>query len=110
MDIDDEHEHDDLTDDSNEANYRERATALIDRIAQQAKQALSNAGIDIDLFFTVPSSGDAILTFGTPADPANDVWDKVRAVVSSVVRDSVGIERTRCRDIVCASTHNVPAT
>ena len=77
MDIDDEHVIDDLTDDSDEATYRERATALLDQIAQQAKQALSNAGIDIDLFFLIPRSGDAILTFGTLADPPDDLWSTV---------------------------------
>jgi hypothetical protein len=41
-----------ITDD-NEMDYRERATALLDEFAQQAKNALRNAGIGIDLIFVV---------------------------------------------------------
>jgi hypothetical protein len=97
--------YDDLTDNNDEATYRERATAILDEIAQQAKQALSNAGIGIDLFFIVPRSGAAILTFGTPGDPPDDLWDKVRDIISSIVQRSIGLERLRCRELACAKTH-----
>ena len=45
------------TDDADVADRRERARAELDQIAQQAKQALSDAGIDLSLFFLVPNSG-----------------------------------------------------
>jgi hypothetical protein len=98
-------DHDDLTDDNDEATYRERAAAMLDQIAQQAKQALSDAGIGIGLFFIVPRSGKAILNFGTPGDPPDDLWDKVRDIVSAIVRRSIGLERLRCRELACATTH-----
>ena len=40
--------------DADEALYRERATALLDEFAQQARGVLRNAGIGIDLIFVVP--------------------------------------------------------
>ena len=95
---------------SDEAAYRERATELLDQIAQQAKQALSDASIDIELFFMVPRSSKAILTFGTLADPPDDLWNRVSEAVSCVVRNSLGIERTRCRGVACASTHTAAAS
>jgi hypothetical protein len=49
-------------DDDDEKDYRERATALLDEIAAQARQALKDAGIRLDVYFVVPHSGDAILT------------------------------------------------
>ena len=39
-----------------------RAAAEIDQIARDAKEALADQGIDIDLFFLVPNSGRAIVT------------------------------------------------
>jgi hypothetical protein len=97
-------EHDDLTDEGDQGTYQERATAMLDLIAQRTKLALSEAGMDIDIIFLVSQNSNAILTFGTPADPSDDLWAAVGEVVSCVVRNSLGIERTRCRALMCAST------
>jgi hypothetical protein len=87
--------------------YRERATSLLDEIAQQTKQALADAGIDLDIFFLIPGSGgDAILVFGTPADPDDSEWQTASAIVASVVRHAVGLDRSRCRSLACATTHD----
>ena len=55
-------EHFSITDDD-ETAYRERATALLYKFAEQARGVLRDAGIGIDLIFVVPPSGDVILTF-----------------------------------------------
>ncbi len=86
------------------ADYRERAAAKIDQIAQQTKQMLAEAGIDIDVFFLIPSSGDSILIFGTPADPDDALWGRVGQIVAPIVRQSVGLAGTRCRPMACATT------
>ena len=91
--------------DDDETAYRERATALLDEFAQQARRVLRDAGIGIDLFFVVPKSGDAILTFSTAAELYSEELDAVRATVSSLVRRSIGLESARCRDIVCAMSN-----
>jgi hypothetical protein len=49
-------------------------------------------------------SGDAIATFGTAADPADEAWDRASKIISSIVGESVGLARTRCREVACAST------
>ena len=46
--------------------HRERAKERLAQIAEQTKQVLAEQGIDTSVFFLVPHSGDAILTFGTP--------------------------------------------
>jgi hypothetical protein len=98
-------EDDDLTDDIEEATYRERATAMLNQIAHDAKIALAERDITLDVFFTVPRSGCAVVTFGTLANPSDDQWDQVSEVVSAIVRRSIGLERSRCRALVCATTH-----
>src|SRR5690349_1245210 len=101
----DEHdEPDDLTDDERVADHRDRARSELDQIAQRAKQALINAGIDIPVFFTIPNSGDSVLTFGTVTDPADEAWDRASKIISSIVGESVGLTRTRCREVMCATT------
>lgn len=91
-----------------EATYRERAAAKLDQIAQDAKEALAEHDIGISLFFLIPNSGRSILTFGTPADPSDDLWDEVRKLVSAIVEQSIGLERTRCRNVRGAMTAAAP--
>jgi hypothetical protein len=94
-------EHFSITDDD-ETAYRERATALLDKFAEQARVILRNAGIGIDVIFVVPRSGDVILTFGTAAELYSEDWKAIRTTVSSLVRRSIGLDPTQCRDVVCA--------
>ena len=92
--------------DDDETAYRERATALLDEFAQQARGVLRDAGIGLDLFFVVPPSGDAILTFATaaellrrgvgrPSGRRSHRWCGARSAST----------RHRCRDVVCAMSH-----
>ena len=97
-------EHSGITDDD-ETAYRERANALLDKFAQQARGILRNAGIGIDLIFVVPPSGDVILTFATAAELYSEDWKAIKANVSSLVRRSTGLEPAQCRDVVCAMAH-----
>jgi hypothetical protein len=96
-------ERDDMTDDDVVA-HRARAKAQLLHIAQQAKRALHEGSIDLDLFFMIPSNGDSILTFGTAGDPNDDEWGRVGEIVSSIVRKTVGLDYTRCREVVCLTT------
>ena len=97
-------EHSSITNDD-ETAYRERATALLDGFAQQARGILRNAGIGIDLIFVVPASGDVILTFSAIAKSYIEEWKGIKSTVSSLVRRSIGLEPTQCREIVCAMPH-----
>lgn len=92
------------TDNGGVADYRARAKVELCEIARQAKQALANAAIDLDLFFMIPHSGDSLLTFGTTSDPPHDQWNRVEEIVCSVVQEAVGLRRSRTRPVACAST------
>ncbi len=97
----------DLGDDGCLTAYRARLRGMLDEIATQAKAALSEGGIDLDLFFLVPNSGDAVLSFGTPADPSDDEWKRAGAIVSSIVQEFTGLERTRLCPVHCTSTNSL---
>jgi hypothetical protein len=92
------------TDDSSVTAHRARVQSKLDQITQQVKAALDQAGVDIPVFFIVPTSGDAIVTFGTIIDPPDHQWKRVSEVVVSVVRQSVGLDQVRCREVICATT------
>jgi hypothetical protein len=92
---------------NDELAYRERATALLDKFAQQAREILRASGIGIDVIFVVPPSGDVIVTFGTAAELYSEDWKAIKATVSMLVRRSIGLEPTLCRNIVCAMSHAV---
>jgi hypothetical protein len=91
---------DDLTDDERVADHRARAAAELDQITQQVKLALIERGIDMPVFFIIPHSGDAIVTFGTITDPPDDEWNHLSEIVTAIVRQSVGLDRTRCRHVL----------
>jgi len=95
---------DSCTGDSDETAFRERATALLDEFAAQARRVLRDAGIGIDLIFVVPPSGDVILTFAAAAELYTKEFEAIKATVSSLVRRAFGLEPAQCRDIVCSMT------
>jgi hypothetical protein len=95
---------DDLADDDDDvAIHRARARDLLPEISRQAKEGLSQRGINhLDLFFVIPS--DSIITFGTTLDPDDAEWAVVGEVVSGVVQRLLGLTGTRRRSVVCATT------
>jgi hypothetical protein len=84
--------------------HRERAKERLSQIAEQTKQVLAEHGIDTSVFFLIPHTGDAIVTFGTSLNPSDHEWNRVTEVVSAIVRQTVGLDHTRCREVVCATT------
>jgi hypothetical protein len=98
---------DDLTDHIDGATYRERAASKLDQFARKTRQTLVEADIDVGVFFLISSSRNSVLIFGTPGDPDDDLWRRVRDVVGSVLRDLIGLERTRCPPVTCAGTDSI---
>jgi hypothetical protein len=84
--------------------YRARARNLLPQITQEVKSALDEASIEIDVFMVIPTTGDAICTFGTAIDPPDEVWGKVGEIVCSVFQRVIGLGRVRCRPLACATT------
>ena len=84
-------EHDYLIDGDAVTVHRDRAREMLNEIARQTKQALAEHRIDLSVFFLVPSSGDAVITFGCSGDPDDELWSRVAAIVSAIVGRSVGL-------------------
>jgi hypothetical protein len=58
----------------------------------------------MDVFLTIPTTGDAICTFGTAIDPTDEVWARVSDIVCSIIRKAIGLDRAQCRELACATT------
>jgi hypothetical protein len=86
------------------SDRRAKATALLPDITGRVHVALSQAGIDIQLSFLIPNTGDALLIYGTTAepDPADLEWEQVGEIVCSVVQEVLGVQKLRHREIVCS--------
>ena len=106
MDFTDERDDDDLTGDDDLSVYRDRAKAKLKDVARDVRQALDEQDIDTPVFFLVPN-GNAVVQFGTVTDPTDHDWRRVSNVVTSVVQQVVGLDGTRCREVVCAATTDV---
>ena len=96
-----------IEDDEGVAAQRARARNLLPQITQQVKQALYDASIEIDVFLMIPTTGDAIATFGTLTDPPDELWNSVGEIVCAVLGKTVGLERARCRELACATTADI---
>ena len=83
---------------------RARARNLLPQITQQVKQALHEASIEIDVFLMIPATGDTIATFGTLADPPDELWIRIGEIVGSIIRRAVGLDRVCSRPLSCATT------
>jgi hypothetical protein len=93
-------------DDDDVTTYRARARNLLDQIAGRSRDMLAEHGIETQVFFLIPNSGNNILTYGTPDDPPDEEWRRVAQIVSSVVQQAVGLDRTQCQEVTCATTED----
>ena len=93
-----------MEDEEGVAAQRARARNLLPQITQQVKQALYEASIKIDVFLMIPTTGDAIATFGTLADPSDELWTRIGEIVCSILRKAVGLDRVCSRPLSCATT------
>jgi hypothetical protein len=76
---------------------------MLTEISRQAKEALTDQGIDTPLFFIVPS-GNAVITFGCSCDPSDDEGNRVADIFAPIVSRLIRLAGARCRAVACATT------
>lgn len=84
------------------ADHRERAAGILDQLTREAKVALARDGIELGVFFVVPSAGAAVLQVGTLADPDDGVWERVTTIIRTILKDLTGLDNAPGRDLACA--------
>jgi hypothetical protein len=91
------------------ADHRARVRNLLPEITEQAKQALADANIDLDVLLIVPRTGDAIATVCTPDDPADEVWSRTSEIVSGIMAQALNLDCLRSRHVTCGATTDHPS-
>jgi hypothetical protein len=82
---------------------------VLDEVAADVAAAMKDAGFSVEVFFTSPADGEALLNFATDIDPLHSDWPQVREIICSIVSSRVGIEGLWCRNVPCASPTDVVA-
>ena len=82
--------------------YRDTIRAQLNAIAAAVQLALRDADLMQPVFFSVPSSGNAILTFGTPLDPSEVEWSRISTIICTIVGQKTGLEGLTGRELPCS--------
>jgi hypothetical protein len=83
---------------------RELLRGSLKDIASKVRTALDNAALGIPVFLIIPSSGQAILTFGTLLDPSDEDWSRATKIVCGIVSKVAGLDGLHSRELACASS------
>ena len=81
---------------------RARLKVCLPDIANEVTTALNDAGLSLPVFFTVPSAGP-LMTFATPADPDDALWNRVTDIANRIVSRAAGVDHLICQDVTCAA-------
>jgi len=83
---------------------RDRLRMAIDQIAAEVTTALRDESLTVPVFFAIPSSGSALLTFATAADPTDQTWERVSKIVCQIVGNTIGVTGLIGRSLACTAT------
>jgi hypothetical protein len=88
--------------DANRAALRATIRTQLDALAAAIERALRAADLACPVFFSIPSSGEAILSFATPLDPCDEDWRRICAIICGIIHDTTGVDGLCGRDLPCA--------
>ena len=92
---------DDPVEDGDEVmDYRDRARTELDRIAKMTKQALSEHGIDLTVFFLVQSSGPLLIS--EQSNRTGPSWDQ------GTIRTDAWLQKSRVRIALLSMFRRTP--
>jgi hypothetical protein len=101
-----QHEPDDHTQQAYERCDEQRATLRLcmGEIASEATLALQEADLNMQMYYSIPSSGAALLTFMTPAHPSDEAWELVTETICSAVSSKIKVSGLIGRPLTCAAS------
>lgn len=86
------------------AERRKKMISVLGDVAGEADIALKDAGLSMQVFFCVPSSGEALATFATPGDPCDEDWALAGKIIARIVGRKLGIEGLRTNELPCVAS------
>jgi hypothetical protein len=85
-----------------QTTLREEIKEQLTAIAAAVQVALRETDLAYPVFFSIPSSGRAILTYATPCDPCDADWQRMSAIVCGIVSEAIDVEGLQGRELPCA--------
>src|SRR5208283_3826564 len=86
------------------AERQERVASALDKIVADVTLALDDAGIAIPVFFIIPTSGEALLSFATALDPSEQEWSRACDIIVGIVQKALDLTGLQARPVVCAAS------
>jgi hypothetical protein len=83
---------------------REKLILILPQIASEVTTAIRAANLAIPIFFMIPTTGDTLLTFATPADPTDADWDHASEIIRRIVEAKIGVGKLVTRPVHCISS------
>ena len=88
------------TDDKTEAR-REIIRQSLDEIAVEVSHGLRDADIGYPVYLVVPSSGNAIVSMVTPANPSDPDWCRVGDIIREIISERLDGMGLRSVELPC---------
>jgi hypothetical protein len=85
------------------AERRDKMISCLAEVAAEATAALNDAGLFMAIFFSVPSSGEALATFGIPGDPREEDRHQACDIIARIVGRKLGIAGLRTNGLPCVA-------
>jgi hypothetical protein len=90
--------------DADRAKRRRKIASCLTEIVAETAAALREAGLPMQVFFSVPSSGDALATFATPGDPCEEDWLRSCSIITAIVEGKLGVEGLWTKALPCVAS------
>jgi hypothetical protein len=87
---------------------REIIRKSLDEIVQELEVRMREAGLSDPVFLTVPSSGQALMTMATPADPNPGDWNRIIKIICVIVSGRLDGMALRSMALPCAMVSATP--
>jgi hypothetical protein len=86
------------------AERRDKIIASLAEVAAEATAALNDAGLSMPVSFFVPSSGEALATFGMPGDPCEEDRHRACDIITGIVGRKLGIAGLWANALPCVAS------
>lgn len=83
---------------------RELLRMSLPDIACATRTALDDVALAVEVFFTVPTGGNALINFATPTDPTDPAWAQGNQIVCDIIASFTGVEGLYSRSLSSATS------
>lgn len=95
-----------MADDAGPDELRKALKEQLPAVVMEIEVALAAANLNYPVFLVIPSSGQAIVSVGTPLDPDDIDWNRIDAIVREVIGEKLGLNELSSVELSCAAANH----